>query len=62
MTDIEQDYVEQGYTLPAGWTWAHVAECRAKYSIDEIRVPVAVGPQVVAWGVPMIDGEYLSHP
>lgn len=40
-TDIE---------LPAGWDWDHVEWARAKYSMREDMVPIAQGPNVVAWG------------
>jgi hypothetical protein len=61
MTKIEEGYVAQGFTLPAGWTWARVAERRARYGVGAIYVPVANGHGCVAWGVPMIDGEFLTH-
>lgn len=59
---IEQGYFDQGYKLPDGWTLERIAEERAKYEIGEIYVPIASGHGCVAWGVPMIDGEFLSHP
>lgn len=61
MTEIEQSYVAQGYELPAGWTWEHVATARAKYGVGAIYVPIAAAPGCVGWGVPMIDGKFLIH-
>lgn len=61
-TDIEQSYLDQGYRLPAGLTWAMVAERRARWAIDAIYVPVAVAPGCVGWGVPVIRGVPLRHP
>jgi hypothetical protein len=61
MTEIEQGYVDQGYTLPQGYTWAIVAARRAEWRIGEIYVPVATGGGACAWGVPMIDGKFLEH-
>jgi hypothetical protein len=61
MTRIEASYVDQGFELPAGWTWEVVAERRAEYGIDEIYVPVANGAGCCAWGVPMMRGEFLLH-
>lgn len=61
MTMIEQGYVEQGYQLPAGWDWQRVAAARAEYRIEAIYVPVALGTGVAAWGVPMRDGQFLTH-
>ncbi len=61
MTTIEQGYVAQGYELPAGYTWEGVAAYRRENAIGKIYVPVAVGGRCCAWGVPMKDGEFLSH-
>ena len=61
-TDIERSYVEQGYRLPEGLTWAMVAERRARWAIADIYVPVAVGPGCVGWGVPFRHGVPLEHP
>jgi hypothetical protein len=61
-TDIERSYLEQGYQLPEGLTWAMVAERRARWAIAHIFVPVAVAPGCVDWSVPYIDGVPLRHP
>ena len=63
VTDIERFYLEQGYVLPAGLDWAHVAALRARWQIDPIFVPVARVPGAcIGWGVPFIDGVPLKHP
>ncbi len=61
MTQIERDYVAQGYKLPDGYTWEHVAAQRAEFKIAGIYVPVATGGGACAWGVPMRDGEFLTY-
>ncbi len=63
MTEIEAAYVAQGYELPAGYTWEHVHQARDDWGIREISVPVAVAAcgNVCAWGVPMINGKFLTH-
>lgn len=62
-TEIEQSYLDQGYSLPDGMTWAAVAEQRASWDIEPIFVPVARVPGAcVGWGVPFIDGRPLRHP
>ena len=62
MTKTEIGYCTQGYALPSGFTWERVSEERARYGIDEIYVPVAAAPGCVAWGVPMMDDKFMSHP
>lgn len=63
MTAIEQGYVAQGYKLPEGYTWEHVAAQRvAELAIADIYVPVAIGGCACAWGVPMSNGKFLTHP
>ena len=61
-TDIERSYLEQGYRLPKGLTWAMVAERRARWTIADIHGPVAVAPGCVGWGVPHLNGVPLGHP
>jgi hypothetical protein len=61
-TAIERSYVEQGYRLPEGLTWAMVAERRERWAIADIFVPVAVAPGCIGWGVPFRDGVPLRHP
>jgi hypothetical protein len=61
-SEIEHDYVEQGYRLPDGLTWQAVEASRSKWGIDPILVPVAVAPGCIGWGVPFIDGKPLKHP
>jgi len=62
-TEIERSYLEQGYVLPAGLTWADVADQRARWGIDPIFVPVARLPGAcVGWGVPFVNGRPLEHP
>lgn len=62
-TDIEQSYLDQGYVLPDGMTWADVAERRACWGIDPIHVPIARTPGTcIGWGVPIVDGRHLKHP
>jgi hypothetical protein len=62
MTEIEAGYVAQGYRLPDDMTWERVAEQRARWDIGAIYVPVVSGPGCRGWGVPMIDGKFLTHP
>ena len=62
MTKIERSYVDQGYSLPEGFTWDMVAERRVRWDIDPIFVPVAVAPGCVGWGVPHLHGVPLEHP
>jgi len=62
LTDIECSYLDQGYRLPDGLTWAMVAEHRARWDIAPIFVPLAVAPGCIGWGVPHIDGRPLRHP
>jgi hypothetical protein len=50
-TDIEQSYLDQGYSLPEGLTWEIVADRRTRWNIRDIFVPVAVAPGCLAWGV-----------
>lgn len=61
-TDIERSYLDQGYRLPDGLTWSIVAERRARWSISDIFVPVAVAFGCIGWGVPYVDGVPLRHP
>lgn len=61
-TDIEQNYLDQGYKLPEGLTWEMVATRRARWNIRGIFVPVAVAPGCLGWGVPYIGGVPLEHP
>ena len=62
-TEIEQGYVEQGYRLPDGMSWADVAEQRARWEIDPIFVPLARVPGAcIGWGVPIVNGRHLEHP
>jgi hypothetical protein len=61
-TVIERSYLKQGYRLPEGFTWAMVAERRARWAIADIFVPIAVAPGCVGWGVPYRNGVPLRHP
>lgn len=62
-TAIEQSYLDQGYRLPEGMTWAMVAEQRARWGIAAIFVPVAfVSGACVGWGVPFVKGVPQEHP
>jgi hypothetical protein len=61
-TDIERDYLAQGYELPEGLDWARVAELRAHWGVSPIFVPLALGPGCIGWGVPFVDGRPLKHP
>lgn len=62
-TQIEQNYVEQGYLLPDGMSWADVAEQRARWEINPIFVPLARVPGAcIGWGVPIVNGRHLEHP
>jgi hypothetical protein len=61
LTKVEQCYVEQGYRLPPGITWAMVHAARK--CIDPVRdidVPLASAGGCTAWGVPIIDGKHLD--
>lgn len=72
MNLIDAGYVEQGYELPAGYTWPMVQENRARWGIDAHMVPLAVSPAagvtvdgvayraVCGWGVPYINGKPLD--
>jgi len=60
-TAIEQSYLDQGWRLPEGFSWAMVAERRARWNIPDIFVPIAVAPGCVGWGVPYVDGVPLRH-
>lgn len=59
-TPIEKSYVEQGYKLPDGWTWARVEEARTLHNTPAYMVPVATAPGCCAWAVPYIDGKPLK--
>jgi hypothetical protein len=60
-TKVERHYVEQGYSLPAGITWAMVSAARSHISpVRDIDVPVATASGCTAWGVPIIDGKHLD--
>lgn len=59
---IEANYVGQGYALPTGLSWADVATLRANGAHPAQMVPLAVAPGCIAWGVPIVAGEYLLHP
>ncbi|MEA3016994.1 MAG: hypothetical protein QOI38_1716 [Sphingomonadales bacterium] len=62
-TDIERSYLEQGYVLPEGLSWAEVAQQRDRWEIDPIFVPVAHVPGAcIGWGVPFVNGAPLAHP
>jgi len=61
MTILEQGYVEQGYSLPGGWTWDLGAEQRAQPKVSETYVPLGKPPGCVAWAVPIIDGKFMKH-
>lgn len=61
MTEIEAGYVAQGYRLPEGHTWEAVAERRAQYDIGAIYVPVVSAHRCCGWGVPIINGAFLTH-
>jgi hypothetical protein len=61
-TPIARSYVKQGYRLPEGLTWDMVAERRARWSIRDIFVPVAVAPGCMGWAVPHVGGVPLKHP
>ena len=61
MTKIEEGYIAQGYELPDGFTWERVGNARELFGISQICVPVACGPGVIAWGVPMRDGKFLTR-
>lgn len=62
-TGIELSYLEQGYTLPEGMSWADVDARRMHWDIDPIFVPIARVPGAcIGWGVPFIDGKPLKHP
>lgn len=54
-------YESQGYALPADMTVAEVEAHHALYGTDPIYVPLACAGGVVAYGVPMVAGRYLSH-
>lgn len=60
-TQTELLYLEQGYHLPAGFSWEAVAQLRKHWGIDGSFVPVAVGPGCVGWSVPFVDGRPLMH-
>lgn len=60
-TPTESGYLAQGYVLPIHLTWADVHAGREKYNISPIAVPVASGPDVVAWGVPFVNGKPMTH-
>ncbi|MCB0252145.1 MAG: hypothetical protein KDI55_00265 [Anaerolineae bacterium] len=55
-TPIERAYVEQGYSLPNGMTWADVHAARSKHAIDNTLVPVAHGRGCTAWAIPFKTG------
>jgi hypothetical protein len=62
-TEIERSYVEHGYRLPDGMTWADVAAQRAHWEINPIFVPIARVPGAcIGWGVPIVNGRHLEHP
>ncbi len=61
-TEIERAYMEQGFELPDGVTRKMVAEGRARWSIPDIFVPVALAPGCLGWGVPHVGGKPLKHP
>ncbi len=61
ISTIERGYLAQGYSLPAGWTWDHVATQRARWGVGAIYVPVASAGGAVAWGVPIVSGRFLKH-
>ena len=62
LSEIELSYVEQGYRLPPGLSWADVARHRARWTIDPLFVPLAVASGCIGWGVPFAGGEPLRHP
>ncbi len=61
MTEIEQGYVAQGYELPIGYTWEHVAAAREEWRVPAMYVPVATGGGACTWGVPMVGGKFMTH-
>ena len=61
LTKVEQCYVEQGYRLPSGITWAMVHAARKRIDpVRDIDVPLARACGCTAWGVPFIDGKHLD--
>lgn len=53
-TDIEQQYIARGYTLPTGVTWSIVHEKRREYGFSEDVVPLAnVEGVACGWGTPL---------
>lgn len=51
---IEELNAPSYYSLPVGWTWARVAEERAKYGVDDRHFPlITVTGVASAWGVPL---------
>jgi hypothetical protein len=59
---IEQGYIDQGYQLPAGLTWARVDALRLHWRVNPLLVPEAVGGGCIGWGVPFVDGKPMKHP
>ena len=61
-SEIEQGYIDQGYTLPEGMTWERVDELRARWGVNPLLVPEVVAGGCVGWGVPCVDGKPMRHP
>ena len=60
-TSVEMAYVDQGYELPQGYTWALVHHGREKYDINPDFVPLAGVNGVCGWGVPYTeDGKPMA--
>lgn len=48
--EYELAYLEAGYRLPDGWSWANVDEQRERWEHPEWMVPLGSSHGVAAWG------------
>jgi len=53
LNKYEQQYVSNGYQLPAGLSWQLVHHQRKKYNTPEYAVPLERVNNVMLWGVPI---------
>ena len=62
MNKTLEEYVNQGYKIPDGYTPGIIQDVQWLWMISDIYVPITWANHVVAWGVPHnADGSPMKH-